>query len=91
MSSVEYFVALSFVPGEMSELVQGRAIAASCPAEAKELAAWLAKEDGGAVAFSRRGNPDVGSYKDAKILGAYGDVPDDISEQVHRQIDIAST
>ena len=91
MSSVEYFVALSFVPGEMTDLVHGRALPASCPAEAKELAAWLAREDGGAVAFSRRGDPDVGSYKDAKILGTYGDVPTDISEQVHRQVDITAT
>jgi hypothetical protein len=31
----------------------------------------------GAVAFSRRGSPDVGEFEDAVILKTFGDVPDD--------------
>jgi hypothetical protein len=31
----------------------------------------------GAVAFSRRGSPDVGEFEDAVILKVFGDVPDD--------------
>jgi hypothetical protein len=32
----------------------------------------------GAVAFSRRGDPDVGEFEDAVILKAFGEVPDDL-------------
>ena len=31
----------------------------------------------GAVAFSRRGSPDLGEFDDAVILKTFGDVPDD--------------
>jgi hypothetical protein len=32
----------------------------------------------GAVVFSKTGNPQLGEWDDAVILGRYGDVPDDI-------------
>jgi hypothetical protein len=32
----------------------------------------------GAVAFSRRGSPDLGEFEDAVILKTFGDVPDDL-------------
>jgi hypothetical protein len=32
----------------------------------------------GAVAFSRRGDPNVGEFEDAVILKAFGEVPDDL-------------
>lgn len=32
-------------------------------------------EEGGAVAFSRTGDPDTGEFADALILGIYGEVP----------------
>jgi hypothetical protein len=31
----------------------------------------------GAVAFSRRGDPNLGDFEDAVILKPYGEVPDD--------------
>jgi hypothetical protein len=31
----------------------------------------------GAVAFSRKGNPDVGEFDDATVLKVFGEVPDD--------------
>jgi hypothetical protein len=31
----------------------------------------------GAVAFSRRGSPDLGEFEDAVILKTFGEVPDD--------------
>lgn len=31
-----------------------------------------------AVAFSRRGSPDLGEFEDAVILKVFGDVPDDL-------------
>jgi hypothetical protein len=31
----------------------------------------------GAIAFSRRGSPEVGEFEDAEILKTFGEVPDD--------------
>jgi len=33
----------------------------------------------GAVAFSRTGDPALGEFGDAEVLGSYGDVPADLS------------
>jgi hypothetical protein len=39
-----------------------------------------ADRDGkGAVAFSKTGDPQLGEWADAIILGRYGDVPDDLA------------
>jgi hypothetical protein len=38
----------------------------------------LSEAIAGAVAFSRRGDPDVGEFEDAVILTAFGEVPDDM-------------
>jgi hypothetical protein len=73
-----YYVALPFqnvegglVPGQPVECPHGaaairRAEAMSCDAA-----------NAGAVAFSRKGNPDVGEFDDATVLKVFGEVPDD--------------
>lgn len=33
----------------------------------------------GAIAFSKTGDPQLGEWNDAIILGRYGDVPDDLA------------
>ena len=74
-----FYVALPFIPVEEGGLAPGPAVecrnaaAAICRAEA------MARHERyvGAVAFSRRGNPDAGEYDDAEILRAFGEVPDD--------------
>ena len=33
----------------------------------------------GAIAFARTGDPQLGEWDDAAILGRYGDVPDDLA------------
>jgi hypothetical protein len=33
----------------------------------------------GAIAFSRTGDPATGEFGDAKLIGKFGDVPDDLS------------
>lgn len=85
MANVQYHVALSFHPAEANELICGKALPAASPAQARDLARWLAQQHGGAVAFTRRGDPDRGIYKDAQILDVFGTVPPDIVEQVRRQ------
>jgi len=85
VTKITYHVALSFVPGVDEDYLCGRALEAVSGGEAIELAEWLAKQDGGAVAFTRRGNPDAGEYRDAKILRSFGNIPADIQEQIRRQ------
>ena len=87
IATIEYYVAVSFVRDDESEMVYGQAMAAQSSAEAKFLAQRLARQDGGAVAFKRKADPDIGHYEDAEILGTYGEIPDDIEEQVKRGID----
>ena len=50
------------------------------PEAASRKAMSLAEKYGGAVAFQRSGEPDVGEFKDAVILGKFGKTPDDLSE-----------
>jgi hypothetical protein len=38
----------------------------------------MAAPERGAVAFSKAGDPQLGDWDDAVILGRYGDVPDDL-------------
>jgi hypothetical protein len=35
--------------------------------------------ESGTVAFSKTGDPQLGEWRDAVILGGYGDVPDDLA------------
>jgi hypothetical protein len=39
----------------------------------------MAGVERGAVAFSKTGDPQLGKWDDAVILGRYGDVPDDLA------------
>ena len=41
----------------------------------------LSRKEGhvGAVAFSRTGDPATGDFSDAKVIGKFGGVPDDLS------------
>jgi hypothetical protein len=36
----------------------------------------------GAIAFSRTGDPSSGDFSDAKLIGKFGDVPDDLSARL---------
>jgi hypothetical protein len=76
---IVYYVALPFVRVE-GGLAPGEAV--ECPYEAAAIrrAEAMARTEAiaGAVAFSRRGDPDVGEFEDAVILKAFGEVPDDL-------------
>jgi hypothetical protein len=50
-------------------------IVAQTASEALRRAERLAKERGGAIAFSRSGDPDFGEFDEPVILGRFGDVP----------------
>ena len=76
-----YYVALPFTPGE-SGLAPGEAV--ECPGETAAIrrAEAMSRHAGnaGAVAFSRRGDPNLGDFDDAVILKTFGDVPEDFRE-----------
>lgn len=80
---VTYFVVAPFMPAE------GRRIAADVtPFEApsaeaaRRRARQFAEAGGGAIAFARTGEPDLGIWEPGEILGRFGQVPDDAIERL---------
>ena len=80
MASVTYFVVLPFIPDAEGNLSPGQGEESPSAHAAIRKAAALADKHGGAIAFQRTGQPDVGDFKDAVILGKFGKTPDDLSE-----------
>ncbi|MGQ4273436.1 hypothetical protein [Terrihabitans sp. B22-R8] len=78
MASVTYFVVQPFENTERG-LVVGEAKQAQSEHGARSLAQRLAAK-GGAIAFSRTGDPQFGDFEDAVVLGFYGTVPEDAAE-----------
>ena len=76
--SVTYYVVLPFAKDEEGELVPLDPIEAQSVDGAKRRAASVAADRGGAVAFSRTGEPSTGDFDDATVLGCYGEVPADL-------------
>jgi hypothetical protein len=74
-----YYVALPFGRVE-GGLAPGEAVECPCEAAAIQRAQAMARNEAiaGAVAFSRRGSPDLGKFEDAVILKAFGEVPNDL-------------
>jgi hypothetical protein len=62
---------MGIAPGEAMECFNPNA--AVMRAEARS------RKDGHVVAFSRTGDPATGDFSDAKVIGKFGDVPDDLS------------
>jgi hypothetical protein len=73
-----YYVALPFVPSD-GGVAPGQAIECPSGGAAIRRAEALAsnKDNAGAVAFSRNGDPNLGEFEDAVILKSFGQVPDD--------------
>lgn len=76
---VVYYVALPFVRTENGGLAPGQAV--ECPHQGAAIrradAMSRNEANAGAVAFSRRGSPDLGEFEEAVVLRAFGDVPED--------------
>jgi hypothetical protein len=79
LSSQTRYVAISFTQGEGGSFAPGQAVQCN-DARSAILRAELmarAKENAGSVAFSRRGNSDLGEFEAAVILKVFGNVPKD--------------
>lgn len=75
---VTYFVAMPFVAVE-GGLAPGQPI--ECPNEAAAVrraeAMSRSEANAGAIAFSRRGDANLGEFDDAVIIKTFGEVPDE--------------
>jgi hypothetical protein len=81
MADVTYYVALPFMQDDAGSPVAGTAEECQSPTTALRRAESMSRMPGsiGAVAFSRSGDPMMGEFSDAKLLRAFGNVPDDLS------------
>ncbi|MDR6954098.1 hypothetical protein J2X65_003466 [Ancylobacter sp. 3268] len=78
MASVTYYVVLPFVRNEEGDLVALEAIEAQSATSAASKALVLSRQNAGAVAFSRTGDPSQGEFEPAVVIARYGDTPDDL-------------
>jgi hypothetical protein len=74
---VTYFVVQPFEMSAKGRYKVGQPVQAQSADQALRRAERLAKEQGGAIAFSRKGDPEFGDFEDAVLLGRFGEVPDD--------------
>ena len=82
MADITYYVALPFLQDDTGSLIPGAAEECQSSSAALRRAEMLSRAAGhiGAVAFSRSGDPMAGEFHDAKLLKAFGQVPDDLGE-----------
>jgi hypothetical protein len=81
MSDITYYVALPFMQDDDGAPIAGNAEECQSSAIALRRAEVMSRMPGsiGAVAFSRTGDPAIGEFGDAKLLRAFGNVPEDLS------------
>ena len=79
MARQTYFVVQPFAPGKGGKLEPKPAMPAQSRDQAERVARRLG-ERGGAVAFSRTGDPQLGEYDEAVVIGAFGELPEDAIE-----------
>jgi hypothetical protein len=81
MADVTYYVALPFMIDDAGEPVAGSGEELQSSTAAMRRAETLSRQPGniGAVAFSRTGDPAIGEFSDAVVLGQFGGVPSDLS------------
>jgi hypothetical protein len=77
MSTVTYYVAQPF------EITKGGHLVAGQPQQVQSATAAIRRAEslagkGGAIAFSRTGDPSSGDFEDAVVLKQFGQVPDEL-------------
>jgi hypothetical protein len=80
MSSMTYYIAISYSRLEDGTLVAGEAREVHTSMDAVALARHLAAEKVGAVAFSRTGDPATTGATNALVIATFGEVPENLSE-----------
>lgn len=74
------FVVQSFRSGRKGDLVPDSPVQAQNRNHAHRMAERLAKQKALVVAFMREGDPVTGEYDDAKLIEAFGAIPDEVRE-----------
>ena len=80
MPTTTYYAVLPFSRTEDGDFLAEAAIEVRSAAQARAVASNMEGGEGkGAIAFSKNGDPQLGAWQDAVILGRYGDLPDDLA------------
>jgi hypothetical protein len=74
-----FYVAMPFTPADGGGLAPGQAVECFSQSSAIRRAEAMSHHEAnaGAVAFSRRGDPNLGEFEDAVIIKSFGEVPED--------------
>jgi hypothetical protein len=80
MATLTYYVVLPFFRTSDGEVLADEPLEVSGADRARRQAERVARAKGGAIAFSRTGDPALGDFQDAVILASFGEVPDDLAE-----------
>jgi hypothetical protein len=79
MARLTYYVVLPFFRTSDGEVLADEPIEVSDADRARRQAERVARSKGGAIAFSRTGDPVTGEFDDAVILASFGEVSNDLS------------
>ena len=79
IARLTYYVVLPFFRTSDGEVLADEPIEVSDADRARRQAERVARSKGGAIAFSRTGDPATGEFDDAVILASFGEVPNDLS------------
>lgn len=74
------FVVQSFSTGKRGQLQADSPIQAQNTSHARAMAQRLAVRKALVVAFMREGDPKTGEWNDAKLIDAFGEIPDEVRE-----------
>ena len=78
MAEITYFVVLAFDRSGKGRMVAREPYAPPTAEGARPLAEKLSASAAGAIAFSRTGDPDLGDWRDAEVLAAFGALPEEL-------------
>ncbi|MBZ9985702.1 hypothetical protein LB572_01180 [Mesorhizobium sp. BH1-1-5] len=74
------YVVQSFIAGKRGQLVADSPIQAQNTSHARSVAQRLAVRKALVVAFQREGDPKTGEWEEAKLIEAFGAVPEEVRE-----------
>ena len=74
------YVVQSFTAGKRGQLQADSPLQAQNTSHARSMAQRLAVRKALVVAFMREGDPTTGEWEDAKLIDAFGAVPDEVRE-----------
>lgn len=74
------YVVQAFTKGKKGVIRQDSPILANSTNQARRMAERLAAHKAAVIAFMREGDAKTGEFEDPKLIAAFGDLPEEISE-----------